>query len=1150
MKKSLFSKRTILLVSLSLIAGNLILIPNHRTDIAKSANDLYEWQQFNPYSGGNATTFSAKGSTFPKTGPIAYGNSLYIPDNNGGNVIIWKYNFDEFDNGNLGWSQLNTLNLSGDAFVQDMAIYQNSVNANELWISTHENCTLNPPFYHPASGTTCRYVWKNDLSGTTISTNASTNFYYPGPPTSPTNYFPYESGMIPSLKFKQFTSNAGVKKLYLTTERTSDVRMGTTLLRTHVFGNKNGNAGYNVNDWYAAFSNTNDSTAGAGYGDATTANYSQGKYLESFTTGGTNYLYLTASNPKTSPNVQNLTDTLYRSSDGTGWSAVSSTVDGNTIANGYFEKVIAYNNALYGQLIVTDGNGNKQSESIVKLNTINGGVHQWVTLKNFLSNGNQAIGAWVVYANKLYVSTVNSSSGTQVWNFDGANWKLVGDKGLYSTDAGETSIPNNSEVLGFYEYSSSLYALIKNSNGMQLRRMINPNCRWPSDIIYLLDRSFSMGQTFKTDPTHTKIDSAKEAMKLNDNAINIANEGSRVAVITFNGDRSVANVTGGFTSDMSSANTAINNITADNDSTRTDWHASSYALNTAYSLYLTSLALGHRPMIFYISDSVPTVDQNGNHQDHTNVAKINLVEIGQNKYLSPDTVATAPNGGIVLHDMMTTVDNITSDQKLYGAKILPIPIDLPYGGSFDYSLEPSYYMANNINPNTAKAETLASHSYADITTNLKNYYGKYSCSNAQGTMTITLPPTNVIYPTYLYLTQAGGIQYKYLITPQTNNWVFTLLEGIQSSPFTITPAYVGNGYGGHVKLTIRGFLPSLNFENLDYRISFGNINKKSVYDGANNSLYQYLITDPNHESAFFSDISCNKSAGGRPAGYICLRTSIDFSVPGLNQSLHKTLSETIKVPTPSSVGGNVYGQGSVSNFVADQDALIIGGSINNVNGGTHLPSYTLNNTIDWNAYLTTAQAVAATKQPPDLVNGTDPYYDLYLNSDSSINTMGLPNSNSQPIEGKLWYFDSSQIFASGSQDLHVRGWGTILVKGDIEINSNIICDQVGSAQPTRVAFIALKSSILSTDGNIHFGSNVNHIGCGAYVATGLSVPPNLSDGITFSTNSTANYIGLFISRANINLPHSEFHFNYDTLPATWPTVLLQPLLQKVFNTPG
>ncbi len=132
----------------------------------------------------------------------------------------------------------------------------------------------------------------------------------------------------------------------------------------------------------------------------------------------------------------------------------------------------------------------------------------------------------------------------------------------------------------------------------------------PIDLFYVLDISGSMRYPFTGDSGEvSKLQAAKDAITFLNGQLGPLDSDSRVGLITFRGDGSLpisyidVEVDSPLTTDLSAVEAIVDGLAADGST------PTSHAINLARQEMLATLASGHLPVVFLISDGVPTVDQ-------------------------------------------------------------------------------------------------------------------------------------------------------------------------------------------------------------------------------------------------------------------------------------------------------------------------------------------------------------------------------------------------------------------------------------------------------------------------------------------------------------------------------------------------------------
>jgi len=307
-----------------------------------------------------------------------------------------------------------------------------------------------------------------------------------------------------------------------------------------------------------------------------------------------------------------------------------------------------------------------------------------------------------------------------------------------------------------------------------------------------------------------------------------------------------------------------------------------------------------------------------------------------------------------------------------------------------------------------------------------------------------------------------------------------------------------------------------------------------------------------YEYADLADSNCNTVAAN-VATHICFKPKVsvvDFEggVTGLiNGSLY--LKELVRLDQRGSIiiEGNVLGTNQIGGFVFPSSGnwLAVGGSFtarfqsDNSANNQLLTNYLQGpgSKLQWGS-VSNPESVASkiNKIIEDGANkGTtisSASYSGLFHLNSIAETNGATSSSFTTLPGgKIWYQDRSMTL----NNISFRGFGTIVVNGNVTINGPVDCQT-----NARLGIIAT--------GNITF--NNQNIGCGSYVAAGKTAAGNIAFNSTISVNSAAR--GIFVAKGNISLPSVLEGFNYsitrDSDFARDPSALFRELLITVFST--
>ncbi|MBI4948221.1 hypothetical protein HY844_01525 [Candidatus Berkelbacteria bacterium] len=329
------------------------------------------------------------------------------------------------------------------------------------------------------------------------------------------------------------------------------------------------------------------------------------------------------------------------------------------------------------------------------------------------------------------------------------------------------------------------------------------------------------------------------------------------------------------------------------------------------------------------------------------------------------------------------------------------------------------------------------------------------------------------------------------------------------------------------------------------------------YKGNQNSIVITTKTVENYLDNLSSAGSSNINRGypgddncgyGTTTDYtsLCLKSEFEYHFQGLSSErvMNQVLIQSLKL-----ADAGIKFQGNTASPTGDSSgygfstpkAVALGGTVSIRSGDqiNILQGYTGKSTnIDWNvvsAKLKTLYDKYSKGTPlPNSTFNANTYY-LNSKSDPAINDI---SAFSSPPEGKLWYTPNGNytLSRSGTQAIRFIGAGTVVVRGDLIINNDIICDQ----NTTRFGFIVA--------GNITFQNNAKSAGCGVFTALGL----NGSEGkITFTNPiNSSSWFTILVAKGNISLPpivNGTLRINYYTTFANNPTVLFKDLLDIVFS---
>lgn len=152
-------------------------------------------------------------------------------------------------------------------------------------------------------------------------------------------------------------------------------------------------------------------------------------------------------------NTDNHVD-IYRYSSGTSWSTVATIGNGNTRRNTPLSTAV-YNNSLYVSLYNANADVSAVYSSADGENwDVAGAASGGDT--GFGDNNNQLIFSMATYNNRLYASTSNDATGTEIWYFNGSSWTQSNSDGFDGTvdNYGTGSLTN---------FNGALYASTMNT---------------------------------------------------------------------------------------------------------------------------------------------------------------------------------------------------------------------------------------------------------------------------------------------------------------------------------------------------------------------------------------------------------------------------------------------------------------------------------------------------------------------------------------------------------------------------------------------------------------------------------------------------------------------------------------------------------------
>ncbi|OGD61511.1 hypothetical protein A3A71_02705 [Candidatus Berkelbacteria bacterium RIFCSPLOWO2_01_FULL_50_28] len=379
-------------------------------------------------------------------------------------------------------------------------------------------------------------------------------------------------------------------------------------------------------------------------------------------------------------------------------------------------------------------------------------------------------------------------------------------------------------------------------------------------------------------------------------------------------------------------------------------------------------------------------------------------------------------------------------------------------------------------------------------------------------LTVELPPLLIYVPRNL---RFAGNNYSY----NSQNEEFVKISG--SEQYGVRTRIVDRGTdGAYISLSITGFRkdkPPL----ADWRLTFNESTSKSNIE----QLASYL---KNHSSATSALTAAGCVVNGA-SSHLCLKTISTIRAPR-NSPSPVTMFETIALKGIF-VQGNVAAADSLDNFIIDDNAIALGGSINVQGEGVELEQYLLGSSkLNWNSVNQDIKdlykrGIGGTHLQTRKIQG---YWNL---NSSSRSPSGTANSFSAPPEGKLWYSASGLVLG----DISFTGSGTIVVNGDLSLNGEILCsNQIGNV--TRLAFLVNGSVSINTD----------VVNCGAFVAIGGE--KNINFNLQPAKSGTLR--GIFVAGDSIKLPNPEeltgpYIIDYDAQFANDPTILFRELLQMI-----
>jgi len=350
-------------------------------------------------------------------------------------------------------------------------------------------------------------------------------------------------------------------------------------------------------------------------------------------------------------------------------------------------------------------------------------------------------------------------------------------------------------------------------------------------------------------------------------------------------------------------------------------------------------------------------------------------------------------------------------------------------------------------------------------------------------------------------------------------------------------SFGSNNLADYYVIRVFGFKAKDNLADLVFRLTY---KANSVNSAKLGQLQADIIDKPNNyqDRAELRTNDCTLVPSDlNAASDLCLKTASDIRLGGRRAvSQPKYIIQRIALKNIL-VEGNVAGGQGIAQFNVEDNAIVVGGTITDVQGGSQqLQDYYRSAKFAWTTDLTKKVETIfnqARSQGTSIAVGSHTS-SLHLNA----TTFGSTNTSSFSTnpEGKLWFREGDLSF----KDIDLKGSGTIVVNGNVSIDGVFNCDS-----GARLGIIA--------SGSVTFAGSIKNVGCGAYFATG-----DKSD-ITFkNTTGQARDIilnGIFVARRNVTLPASttlvgNYKINYDKVFAANPTINFRELLSVIFSAGG
>lgn len=447
-----------------------------------------------------------------------------------------------------------------------------------------------------------------------------------------------------------------------------------------------------------------------------------------------------------------------------------------------------------------------------------------------------------------------------------------------------------------------------------------------------------------------------------------------------------------------------------------------------------------------------------------------------------------------------------------------------------------------------------------------------------GTLKINLPPKSIYVPNQLEIEAPGGAKEVYnfnaseqFTPPATASYTVNTTQietgELTSYEITITPIVRGEAaqLPGRAKLLAINKLigqfsakaysppPATNYLLLgagpvyDFKLTYtpATNGRSAVNSLANVSgLADYPYAD-------LSDANC----GGTESTHICFKPKV--SVVNFSGRVNGDLSlrEIVRLDQPGSivVEGNTVATSQVGGFSFPVGGgwVAVGGSFsasfqtNNGSNNELLDNYITGtgSKLAWGdvnnsssvAYKVNQHYQEGTEKATEITSLS--YSGVFnLNSVSQTDPSNVSVSSFTTIPGgKIWSLDRGAATTFTFNNLDVRGFGTILINGNLVVNGELNCQN-----NSRLGVIAT--------GNIVFNNPA--IDCGAFVAMGTTGVGNITFNSNVSSDTEAR--GIFAAKNNITLPTVDegrrYDIRYDSIFARDPSALFSEVLDIIFTT--